>query len=323
MKIISCLILFLFPSFLIAQEIQIEPVQMETIATFSFGYGDFELQFVVQSVGNDPEGPTDILITDDDYYLWDYWNNQRFVKISKDLSSFETINQNYNFSVTHNRLMKSGKYILSTDNNAAHVQVVDLEQNDIVFNISTIIHDDQYFFNKGLYSYGFYILEHFLIGESRKDLFFIIDIDTQNYLEMNGNDATKYFSENSSNIKIVDNDFVFYKNNFITSSAFKFYQYIQRYNEKFASYSEKLDSFKSSDRVSFCGQDYHGFSYWSRGNSLYIFDNDGTWIKKLGVDASIRTHSPMTRFSIDSEGNLYRLIANENSYDLKRIKRYW
>ena len=129
--------------------------------------------------------------------------------------------------------------------------------------------------------------------------------------------------EKSSNIRIIDNDYVFYENNFVTSSSSKFSQYIQNYNENFSSYSDKLDFLKSSDRVSFCGQDHYGFSYWTRGNSIYIFDNEGTWIKKLGVDSFIRTHSPMTRFSIDSEGNLYRLVVNDNSYDLKEIKRYW
>lgn len=305
-------------------EISFQKVKMINVGGIKIGHDIDEIGYKEIFHGTESSGPSDLIFMNKSILLFDYWNKNRLIKINDKFTSFQVLN-NDNIETGYNPLLSTigNKYLVNIDNNASNIKVIDLQSIEVVFDISNRYSNESYFFDLGLYEYGFISLDQFLIGELRDHSFVVIDIKNNKIIEMSGVELTTFFEDNK-NIEIKQNKFIFYKNRFMTKSPIKFFEYFSDSNDNFKTVIHRLEKLDFENSAIYNGSDKDGNYYWSKGSGVYIFKENGNLYKLLKVDRkTITKKSPMLKFSIDDEGNLYKLVVKDDKYHLMMIERTW
>lgn len=313
-KIMMCLCLA-SAGFAFGQEIKAEKVQMEVLFEFPYGQSEFELGLVYSPEGIATDQIMDLVVTEDSYLILDS-GNQRLVEVSREFDSF-SIHENRTHSVP-GLLEVLDNYLLSVDKTGYYLQLYDLEKEEVAFEMNEFYSRESLFYRKNIDLYSFSLMNGVLIGETSDDSFVVLDLSDKKQL-LEGQEALLFLKENG--FELIDNTLLVEKGIYYTKSAGKLFRYIQKSNNK--SLTEKLGRSQFDINAVYSGRDLDGNSYWTIFAGCYVFNSQGELIKHIVSPGRDASRSDMVRYSVDYQGNLYRLVRADEAFALKRIKRAW
>ena len=299
---------------------------MEVIRTFKIGSRDFEIGHLYEDIqGGMRTCPTDVLITDNYIYMNDVFN-KRFVAFSKNNEEFRVILKSFD-SEAYNLIEGNDEYIINSGPWSSESYIYNNQKNQIIIERPLFIP------SKSHPRYGIPIFElHFLqerfliYNEVEEEEFVVIDLVKENKSveEILYNDeALEYISQNCEDLIVEEGKYLKYMGQLLTKNVYLFLNYHEEHKSDL-NYNVNFMDYDIGDST-YSGIDNDGNIYWSVYDTIYIFRKDGSLLLKVELDNDTVQHKVTSRFSIDSIGNIYCLLIDEENqnYNLAQVKRDW
>lgn len=318
------LIFYIYLLFIISlcfAEVEYTWVEMETLFEFSNGNKDFQLGRTLPVEGSSDNSCLDLIITEKSYIIGDSWN-RRIVEVSRDYKEFHEYKGSL-LQGTYGFLVKDGSQIYNFDMASSSVSIYDANDEKWAFRLRDLVSNPMYFLKNGVRYYGFSPLENCLIGEKEDGTYLLLDLKNTNKQSiLKGDEALQYLSETSEDIKVEENQYIIYQGTLHTRNPRTYYNYWKDKTHDLnydLAYLENKRFFKTY----YSGQDKYGNTYWSDITAVFIFDSRGKLIVIPVIPGKNARLTNMPKFSIDSEGNLYKIIQDEQKGYLKTVRKFW
>lgn len=299
---------------LFSQSVDILEIGMKPLLELQIGEGSFQLGEVYEPEGMSTELVMDLVIQNGRYIISDT-QNHRMVELDKEFKNFKISENRYHTGFIN----FDNEKLLLTDYEGTYTELFNYETNELLLEIKEIIPYKDYFIQNNLIPYAFFILEDLLIAETKYNKFVVVNLDIedgQSYEIVKDDKALSLLNQHN-NLNIVENKYLTFNGQLVTRS---FQKYFNFYSENFSGQSRDI-LYNYKDSLRFNGLDSDNNQYWSSGAGSFIFNDSGDLIQIVTTQRDDR--SDMYRYSVSSDGDLYKIFKINRKYILRWIKRTW